>query len=141
MRGVGFLRVLLNADDALSILQVLFDRLPMIGYVITAWSFAAFSTFQVVGGIEGLASWTGVVSLDFLEPLFIANRLDPIEIDPELDPMWHCRLKLFQVIAGILFTFAAKVDAPFCRTSEHSTFFTVRQPFFGPTSITLALFY
>ena len=51
---------------ALSILQVLFNRLPMIGYVIAAGLFAALSTFKVVGGIEGLASWTGVVLLDFL---------------------------------------------------------------------------
>ena len=111
----------------------------MVGYVNTAGFFAALSTFQVIGGIEGLASWTNVVFLDFLEPLFIPNRLDSFKIDPEFDPMRHCRLKLFQVIAGILFTFAAKVDAPFCRTSEHSAFFTVRQPFSRSTSITLAL--
>ena len=110
----------------LSILQVLIDRLPMIGYVITAGLFAALSTFQVVGWIKGLASRTGVVFLNFLEPLFITNRLDSFKIDPEFDPMRLCRLKLFQVITGILFTFAAKVDAPFCRTSEHSAFFTRR---------------
>ena len=113
----------------------------MIGYVITAGLFAALSTFQVVSGIEGLASWTGVVFLDFLQPLFVPNVLDSFKIDPEFDPMRHCRLKLFQVIARILFTFAAKVNSSLRCTSEHSAFFTVRQPFSGPTSITLALFH
>jgi hypothetical protein len=113
----------------------------VIGYVITAGLFATLSTIQVVGGIEGLASRTGVVFLDFLKPLFIPNRFDSFKIDPEFYPMRHCRLKLFQVIAGIFFTFAAKVDAPFCHTSEHSTFFTVRQPLSRPTPITLTLFH
>ena len=89
-RSAGFSQ---NAK-ASSILQIPRDLLPVFGYVGATRFFAALSTFQVVGGIEGLASWTGIVSLDFLEPLFIANRLDPIEIDPEIDPMWHCRLKL-----------------------------------------------
>ena len=113
----------------------------MIGYVITAGLFTAFSTFKVVCGIDGFASRASIVSSDFLEPKFIPDRLDAFKIDPEFDSMRHCRLKLFQVITGILFTFAAKVDAPFCRTSEHSAFFTVKQPFSGPTSITLALFH
>jgi hypothetical protein len=111
----------------------------MIGYVITAGLFAALSAFQVISAIKGLASWTGVISLNFHKPLFIPDRLDSSKIDPEFDPMRHCSLKLFQVIAGILFTFAAKVYVPFCRTSKHSAFFTVRQSFPGPTSITLAL--
>jgi hypothetical protein len=111
----------------------------MIGYVITTWSFAAFSTFQVVGGIEGLASWTGVFFSNLLEPLFIPNRLDSFKIGPKLYPMRHPRLKQFQVIAGILFTFAAKVDTSLCCTGGHFAFPTVGQPFSGPTSITLAL--
>jgi len=101
----------------------------MFGYVITAGLFAALSTFQVVCGIDGLASWTGIVSSNFLEPLLISNRFDPFQIDPKLDPMRHCRLKPFQLITRILFTFAAKVDAPFCRASGHSAFLTIRQPF------------
>ena len=107
-------------------LQILLDLLPVFCYEIATGLLTALSTFQVVGGIEGFASWAGIVFLNFLEPLFIPNRLDSFKIDPELDPMRHCRLKLFQVIAGILFTFAAKVDAPFCRTSGHSAFSTVR---------------
>ena len=77
------------------ILQILLDYLLVFGYVIAARRFAALSTFQVVGGIEGLASWAGIVSSNFLEPLFIPNKLDSFKIDPELDPMRHCRLKLF----------------------------------------------
>lgn len=114
---------------------------PMIGYVITAGLFAALSTFQVVGGIEGLASWTGVVFLNFLEPLFIPDWFDSFKIDPEFDPVRHCRLKLFQVIAGIFFTFAAKVDIPLSCTSKHLAFLTIRQPLVRPASIALALFY
>ena len=124
----------------LSILQVLIDRLPMIGYVITAGLFAALSTFKVVSGIDGLASWTGVVFLNFLEPLFIPKRLDPSEVDPEFDPMRHCRLKLFHVIAGILFTFTAKVDTSFSCTSKHLAFLTIGQPLVRTASIALALF-
>jgi hypothetical protein len=48
---------------------------------------------------------------DFLEPLFTTDRFDSFQIAPKLDPVRHCRLKLFQVVAGILFTFAAKIDA------------------------------
>jgi hypothetical protein len=109
-------------------------------YITATGLLTALSTFQIVGGIDGSASWTGIVFLNFLKPLFIPNRLDSFKIDPELDPMRHCGLKLFQVIAGILFTFAAKVDAPFCRTSGYFAFSTVRQSFFGPTSIALTLF-
>jgi hypothetical protein len=112
----------------------------MFGYVITAGLFAALSTFQIVGGIDDLAPWAGIISPNFLEPLFITNRLDSFKIDPKLDPMRHCRLKLFQVIAGILFTFAAKVDASFSRASEHLAFLTIRQPLVRPASIAFALF-
>jgi len=123
-----------------SILQVLLDYLLVFGYVIAARLFAALSTFQVVGGIDDLAPWAGIVSPNFLEPLFITNRLDSFKIDPKLDPMRHCRLKLFQVIAGILFTFAAKVDASFSCASEHLAFLAIRQPLVRPASIALALF-
>jgi hypothetical protein len=113
----------------------------MIGYVGTTGLFATLATFQVVGGIEGLASWAGVVSPDLFEPLLIPNRLDSFKIDPKFDPVRHCRLKLFEVTAGILSTFAAKVDAPFRRTSEHSAFFAVKQSFVGPASIASAIFH
>jgi hypothetical protein len=52
------------------------------GYVIAARLFAALSTFQVVGGIDDLAPWTGIVSPNFLEPLFITNRFDSFKVDP-----------------------------------------------------------
>jgi hypothetical protein len=113
----------------------------MIGYVITAGLFATLSTFQVVSGIEGLASWTGILFFYFLEPLFIPNRLDSFKVDPEFDPVRHCRLKLFQLIAWIFFTFAAKVYAPFFCTSKHLAVLTIGQPFVRATSIALALFY
>jgi hypothetical protein len=110
------------------------------GYVIAARLFAAFSTFQVVGGIDDFASWAGIVFPNFLEPLFITNRLDSFKIDPKLDPMRHCRLKPFQVIAGIFFTFAAKVDASYSCAREHLAFLAIRRPLVRPTSIALALF-
>ena len=113
----------------------------MIGYVITAGLFTALSTFQVVGGIEGLASWTGIVFFNFLEPLFIPNRLDSSKVNPEFDTVRHCRLKLFQVIAGIFFTFAAKVDVPISCTSKHLAFLTIGQPLVRTASIALALFF
>jgi hypothetical protein len=138
--GGLFRRRLEQQCYASPILQILLDLLPVFCCVTATGLLTALSTFQVVGGIEGLVSWAGIVSSNFLEPLFIPNKLDSFKIDPELDPMRHCRLKLFQVIAGILFTFAAKVDVPFCRTSGHSAFFAVRQPFSGPTTIAPALF-
>jgi hypothetical protein len=112
----------------------------MIGYVITAGLFAALSTFQVVCGIDGSASCTGIVFSNFLEPLFIADRLDSFKIGPDFYPMRHCSLEHLQVVAGILFTFAAKIDAPFLRTSRHFAFSTVRQPFPGATTVARALF-
>jgi len=112
----------------------------VVGYVIAARLFAALSTSQVVGGIDDLAPWAGIVFPNFLEPLFIPNKLDSFKIDPKLDPMRHCILKLFQVIAGILFTFAAKVDASFCCASEHLAFLAIRQPLVRPASIALDLF-
>jgi|GEM_PF-2114704 len=112
----------------------------MFGYVIAAGLFAALSTFQVVGGIDDLAAWAGIVTPHFLEPLFITNRLDSFKIDPQLDAVRHCRLKLFQVIAGIFFTFAAKVDASFSCTSENHAFLAIRQSLVRPASIAPALF-
>jgi hypothetical protein len=125
---------------ASSILQILFDYLLVFGYVIATGIFAALSTFQVVGGIDGLAPWAGIVFSNFLEPFFITNRLDSFKIDPELDPMRHFRLESFQVIAGILFTFAAKVDASLSCASGHLAFLAIGQPFVRPASIALALF-
>jgi hypothetical protein len=121
-------------------LQILLDYLLVFGYIIAARLFAALSTFQVIGGIDDLATWAGIVSPNFLEPLFITNRLDSFKIDQQLDPMRHCRLKLFQVIAWILFTFAAKADASFSCASEHLAFLAIRQPLVRPASIALALF-
>jgi hypothetical protein len=110
------------------------------GYVTATRLFTALPTFQVVGGIDDLAMRAGIVFLNFLEPLFIADRLDAFEIDPKLDPMRHCRLKLFQVIAGILITLATKVDASFSCTGEHLAFLAIGQPLVRTASITLALF-
>jgi hypothetical protein len=109
------------------------------GYVTAARLFAALSTFQVVGGIDDLASWTGIVLPNFLEPFSVADRLDSCKIDPQLDPVRHCRLKLSQVIAGILFTLAAKIDASFSCASEHLAFLAIGQPLVRTASIALAL--
>ena len=112
----------------------------MLGYVVTARLFAALSTFQVVGGIDGLASWAGIVFPNFLKPLFVTKRLDLLKIFPKVDPMRHGSLKLFQFTAGILFTLAAKVDASFGCASEHLAFLAIRQPLVRTASIALALF-
>jgi len=109
-------------------------------YVIATGIFTALSTFQIIGGIDDLAPWAGIISSNFLEPLFITNRLDSFKIDPKPDPMRHCRLKSFQVIAGILFTFAAKVNASFSCASGHLAFFAIGQSLVRPASIALALF-
>jgi len=122
------------------ILQILLDLLLVFGYVIAARLFTARSTFQIVGGIDRLAPWAGIVFPHLLEPLCITDRLDAFKIDPQLDPMRHRRLKLFQVIAGILFTLAAKVDASFSCTSEHLACLAIRQPLVRPASIARALF-
>jgi hypothetical protein len=58
---------------ASTILQILLDLLLVFGYISAARLLTALSTFQVVGGIEGLASWAGIVFPNFLEPLFIPN--------------------------------------------------------------------
>jgi hypothetical protein len=110
------------------------------GYVTAAGLFTAPSTFQIVGGIDDLASWAGVVILHFLEPLFMADRLHPFKIHPQLDPVGHCSLKLFQLIAGILFTLAAKVDASLSCTGEHLTSFAIGQSLIRTATAALALF-
>jgi hypothetical protein len=109
-------------------------------YITATRLFTALSTLQVVGGIDCSASRTGIVLSDFLEPLFITYRFDSFQIAPKLDPVRHCRLKLFQVVAGILFTLAAKINASFCCASEHLAFLAIRQPLVRPTSIAFALF-
>jgi hypothetical protein len=123
-----------------SILHILLDYLTVPGYVAAAGLFTAPSTFQVVGGIDDLASWTDVVFLNILEPLFIADRLHPFKIHPQLDPVRHRRLKLSQVIAGIFFTLAAKVDASFSCTGEHLTSFAIGQPLIRAAPVALTLF-
>lgn len=88
----------------------------MISDVLAAWFSAALSAFQVIGGIQGSALWTGIVLLHFPEPLFITNMPDSFKISPDFYPVGHCRLKLLQVIAGIFFAFTAKVNSSLCRT-------------------------
>jgi hypothetical protein len=109
-------------------------------YIIATRLFTTLPTFQVVGGIDDSTLWTSVVFPDFLEPLFIADRLDSFQIVPKLDPVRHCGLKLFQDVAGILFTFAAKINASFFCTSEHLAFLAIRQPLVRTASIAVALF-
>jgi hypothetical protein len=73
-----------------------------------------------------LTSRTDIVFPDFLEPLFITNRLDLFKVFPKIDSVRYCGLKLFQVIAGIFFTLAAKVDASFSGAGRHSAFLAIR---------------
>jgi hypothetical protein len=56
---------------------------------------------------------------DLFEPLPPADGPDAAEIGPNLDPMRHRGLKPFQVLAGILFTLAAELDASPCRAGGH----------------------
>jgi hypothetical protein len=89
------------------------------GYIIATRFFAALSAFQVVGGINGMAPRAGIVPPDFLKPLLITGRPDSFKIVPKLNPMRHRRLKRFEVIAGIFFTCAAKIDALLGRAGGH----------------------
>jgi hypothetical protein len=110
-------------------------------YVTAARLLTALSASQVVGGIDSLALWAGIISPNFFEPLSIPNRLDSLKVVPKLDPMRHCRLKLCKIIAGIVFTFAAKVDPAFSSASKHLAFLAIGQPLVRPTSIALAFLY
>jgi len=125
----------------LSVFHVLFDRLSMCGYVIAAGRFTAPSTLQVVGGIQGPAPRTGVVFPHFREPLFVPDRPDSFKVDPQFDPVRHCSLEPFQVIAGIVFAFTAKVDTPFSGTRRHRAFLTIGQPLVRTASIAPARFF
>jgi hypothetical protein len=113
----------------------------MIGYVFTAGFAAALTAFQIVRGVDRSASRTDIVVPDLLEPLSVANSLDPVEIDPKLDPMGHGRLKLLEVFARILFAFAAKIDASFCRARGHFALRAVTQPLCGAAAVATALFH
>lgn len=53
--------------------------------------------------------------------------------------MRHGGLKPLQIIAGILFTLAAEIDAPFRRARGHSARLSVRQSLCRPASVTCAL--
>jgi len=108
--------------------------------IIAAWLFTAFSAFEVIGGVNGLAPGAGIVSSDFFKPLLIANRLYSFEIIPKLDAVRHCGLKKFQLITRILFTFAAKIDSSFSRACDHFAFPAIGQPLAGAASIARALF-
>jgi len=111
----------------------------MIGCVSAARFPAALATLHVVGGVDRSASRADIVFPDLLEPLPIADGLNPIEIDPKLDPMRHGGLKPLQVVAGIGFAFAAKVDAPFRCASGHPARLAIGQPLFRPAAVTPAL--
>ena len=112
----------------------------MFGYIIATRLFTTLSTLQIIGGIDDLAPRAGIIPPNFLEPIFITSRLDSFQINPKLDPMRPGRLELFQVIAGILCTFTAKVDSSFGCASGHLAFLAIRQPLVRPASITFALF-
>jgi hypothetical protein len=74
-------------------LKIFLDLLFVFSYVIAARLLTALSAFQIIGGIDGLASRAGIISPDFIEPLFIPNRLDSLKIVPKLDPVNHCGRK------------------------------------------------
>jgi hypothetical protein len=111
------------------------------GYIIATRFFAALSAFQVVGGINCFASRAGIVPPDFLKPLLITDRPDSFKIAPKLNPMRHRGLKLFEVIAGVFFTFAAKIDALLGRAGGHLTFFAIGQSLVRPAPVAPAFFH
>jgi len=113
----------------------------MVCHITATRLLTALSAFQVIGGIEALASRAGIMSPNFIEPLLIPNRLDSFKIVPKLNPVRHCRLKLCQISARILFTFAAEVDPPFICAGKHHATLAIGQPLVRPTSKTLAFFY
>lgn len=98
----------------------------MFGDIIATGFSAALPAFQVIGGIDRLTPWTGIVFSDFPEPLLITDGFYPFKIIPKFDPVRHCRLKLFQVIAGIFPAFAAKVDATPGGTGRHFALLAIK---------------
>ena len=73
--------------------HMVLDRLSVFFHITATRILAALSTFQIVGGVKGPACGARIMSLDFLEPLLIPNRLDSFQVVPKLDPMRHRRLK------------------------------------------------
>lgn len=112
----------------------------MLCHIRTAWFSAALSTLYVVCGVEVTVLRTGIMFSDLLQPLFIANSFDPIEIVPKLDAVRHGGLKPCHILARVFFACAAKIDATFCRACGHSAFLAVGQPLSRAASMTRALF-
>jgi hypothetical protein len=77
---------------------------------------------------------------DFLEPLFTTDRFDSFQIAPKLDPVRHCRLKLFQVIAGILRAFNTEIDSPFRAADGYFAYPAIRPSLGRPAAVALDLF-
>jgi hypothetical protein len=119
------------------VLQNLLDRLFVFGHIIAARLLATLPAFQVVGGIDGPALRTGVVSPYFLKPVFIAGVPDPLQVVPKLYPMGSFRLKLFQITAWILRAFYTKIDSPFSGAGKHFACLAIRPSLGRPASVTL----
>jgi len=111
------------------------------GNIIATRFFAALSAFQIVGGINCMAARAGIVPPDFLKPLLVTGRPDSFKIVPKLNPMRHRGLKRFEVIAGIFFTFAAKIDALSGRAGGHLAFFAIGQSLVRPAPVAPAFFH
>ena len=108
----------------------------MPAYVGTARFFAAFPAFQVVCGVDAPTPGTGVVITGLPQPLFVPNGADPFQIVPEFYPVRSFRLKLYQVIAGILRAFNAEIDSPPGGADAHPAFRAVGPPLLRPASAT-----
>ena len=84
-----------------------------------------------------MALRTGIVFPNILKPVFIADSPDLLQVVPKLDPMRPFRLKLFQIIAGILGAFNTEIYSSFSCAGEHFTCLAIRPSLGRPTSVTL----
>ena len=105
------------------------DRLLMIGNETATGLMTTLAAVSIIGGVDDLALRAGIVFSDFLKPLSPAGRLDPGEIAPQLDPMRHGRLKLLQILAGVLGTFAAKINPLLFGARRHFAVPAIGEPF------------
>ena len=113
----------------------------MIGNETTTGLMATLAAVSIIGGVDGLALWAGIVFSDLLEPLSPADRLDLSEIAPQLDPVRHGRLKLLQILARVLGTFAAKIKPLLLGARRHFAVPAIWEPFCRSTSIAPTLFH
>lgn len=138
--GAGFPKKTTIVSCNSKVRQEPLNGLLVPGYVIAARFCAALPALQVISGIDGATPGTGVALPDFTEPLPVTDRPDPLQIIPQLDPMWPLRLKLLQFVAGVLCALTAEVEAPLRGAGRHFTAFAVGESLVRAAPITLGRF-